>query len=329
MNRGGTMHSPRKLDLVAIGDPVLDVVVRGSHLPVWDDKHLGRSVHQFAGGSEANAACAASRLGLRTALFGNLGDGHEARFLADELRRFGVSETYVRRQTATTCATAVIFVSESGERAITYVPMRKRMDRWDELEQMLEQTRCIYTLPYDMIAFKRLADAARVAGTLVVVDIERAVASVPQALPVLSDSVDYMFFNESGFSGLVGTPASPSTAADFIQTTTAQVLVVSLGPRGAIAVDREGAFATQEAYQAKVVDTTGAGDTFNAAFLAAYLLGRDLKSALAQGCAAACHCIEAEGARLGMPTQQQIAELQTSRPLTVNSKKTLQGCEPV
>lgn len=323
MNVGGPINAQRKLDLLAIGDPVLDVVVRSAALPTWDDKNLGVSVHHFAGGSEANAACVASRLGLRTALFGNLGDGHEARFLADELRRFGVGDTYLRRQSATACATAVIFVSKSGERAITYVPMRKRMDRWDELEQMLKQTHCIYTLPYDMVEFGRLADAAHVAGALVAVDIERAVASMPQARPVLSSGVDYMFFNEAGFLQLVGTAVSQSAAAEFIQTTRAQVLVVSLGPRGAIAVDRHGGCASQDAYPAMVVDTTGAGDTFNAAFLAAHLQGRDLKSALAQGCAAACHCIEAVGARLGVPTLEQIARLQISRPLAVESKNTL------
>ena len=314
MTSGVTQQSLREMDIVAIGDPVLDIVVRSSTLPKWDDKNLGESAVQLAGGSEANVACAASRLGLRTALFGNMGSGHEARFLAHALRRFGVNTAFLRRQRAISGATAVIFVSDAGERAITYVPMQRQPNRWLELRRLLARTHCIYTLPYDMGAFLRMGTAANSAGTLVAVDIERAVASRPLALSTLRACVDVMFFNEAGFSTLTGVQATVEAAADFIQTSRAQVLVVSLGPRGALAVGRDGQCASQAAYPAEVVDTTGAGDTFNAAFLAAFLRGHDLQTALAQGCAAACYCIEAQGARAGLPTPDQIAALQLSRP---------------
>lgn len=305
--------SERALDILAIGDPVLDVVVRCDTLPTWDDKLLGQSARQLAGGTEANAACAFSRLGLRAALFGDVGDGHEAAFLVDGLQQFGVSDIYLRRLVGTTCATAVVFVSDAGERAITYIPMHKSVDRWNELEQVLGQTRCIYTLPYNMVDFKRLSSAAQRAGTLVAVDIERAVAKAANARAVLSVGVDFMFFNEAGFRSLVDSVASLATATEFIKTTAAQVLVVTLGPQGAFAVDRNGNRAVHAALQANVVDTTGAGDTFNAAFLTAHLRGLDLQSALAQGCAAACFCIEAQGARAGLPTSEQVAALQATR----------------
>ncbi len=321
MKSDTALRPTRALDLVAIGNPVLDVVVRCSGLPMWDDKNLGHSAEQFAGGSEANVACAASRLGLRTALFGNIGQGHAAGFLAKELRRFGVHDVFLRRRRADTCATAVIFVSDAGERAITYVPMRKQPDRWADLQQMLPRTRCIYTLPYDMAAFERIAAAANAAGTLVAVDVERAVASTPLALATLGSRVDILFFNETGFSSLTGSPPSLAGAAAFIQTTKATVLVVSLGPRGALAVDRGGQGAMQAAYPAEVVDTTGAGDTFNAAFLVAFLRGDALKTALAHACAAACHCIAARGARAGLPTWEQIAALQLVHPPSRNTSR--------
>jgi ribokinase/sulfofructose kinase len=85
----------------------------------------------------------------------------------------------------------------------------------------------------------------------------------------------------------------------------ARTIVVTMGAGGALAVsDREAA--THSAYAAAVVDTTGAGDTFNAAFLAGRASGADLQQSLAWGCAAASKTVASVGARTGMPYLDQI-----------------------
>jgi ribokinase/sulfofructose kinase len=305
----------RPFDLVAVGDPVLDVVIHSAQLPRWDDKHLGRSMRQFAGGTEANAACAASRLGLRVAMFGGLGEGPAAEFLHRELLRFGVEDTWLSRRSEVSAATAIVYVSETGERAITYVPAGGVGDRSDELAAMLRRTRCVYTVPYDATGLQRLAAAARAAGTEVAVDVERAVAAVPGAWPALAECADLMFFNETGFAMVAGRAPTLATASALLRQTRARMLVVTQGVNGALAVDRHGRAVAQGAYEAKVVDTTGAGDSFNGAFLAACLQGADLRASLAQACAAACLCVEAPGARATTLGADSVAEVQRLRPI--------------
>ena len=90
-------------------------------------------------------------------------------------------------------------------------------------------------------------------------------------------------------------------------------LVVSLGARGAIAVDRSET-AAQPAFAANPVDTTGAGDSFNAAFLHARTQGGDLQRCLAFGCAAASRTISFLGARTGLPTVAQVETLLAGLP---------------
>jgi len=83
---------------------------------------------------------------------------------------------------------------------------------------------------------------------------------------------------------------------------------VTLGAAGAMAIDRTD-FAVQEAFPARIVDTTGAGDTFNAAFLVALLDGASLRRALRFACAAASCTVAALGARSGLPTRQAVEDL--------------------
>lgn len=303
----------RCYDLLAIGDPVLDVWVRAGGLPRWDDKRLGQGSAILAGGSEANAACAASRLGLRTALVGRLGDGPEADFLCDELRRFGVGTEALQREPDLASALAVVFVSDRGERAITYVPMAAAEPRWSTLEALLPLSRSVYLLPYDMPVFARLAQRARQAGTQVVVDVERAVAAQPNALATLCAGADVLCFNEAGFQRATGHAADSASAAALLAQSHAHTLVVSLGPRGALAVDRAGS-ASHGAYACEVVDTTGAGDCFNAGFVSARLQGHGLAAALSKACAAAALCIECVGPRDGLPDPLQLAQAQ-QRPV--------------
>ncbi|HEU4460272.1 MAG TPA: carbohydrate kinase family protein [Methylibium sp.] len=302
-----------RYDLVAVGDPVLDIVIRGSRLPRWDDKQLGASAQRFAGGTEANAACAASRLGLAVAMFGSLGDGPEGGFLLSELQRYGVGCGWLSRRSGVSTATAIVYVADGGERAITFVPARDTADRSDQLGAMLRSTRCVYTVPYDAAALDRLAAAARGTGTELAVDIERAVVAAPGVWTAVAGSADLMFFNESGFFAVAGRAATIEAAQALRRTTRARVLVVTLGALGALAVDDQGRAALQGAYRARVVDATGAGDCFNGAFLAAHLRGADLQAALAQGCAAACLCVEATGARAVTLSAQSVAEVQQSR----------------
>lgn len=320
--------SMRGYDLVAFGDPVLDVCLRADELPAWDDKRLGRHAMLLAGGSEANAACAASKLGLRTALFGRIGDGPEAGMLRADLQRHGVDAGLLHTEAGSVSALATVYVSAAGERGIVYVPMPPAAPRWEALEAVLPRTRCIYLLPYDMAIFSRLATLAHRAGTEVVVDVERAVAAQPDALAALCAGADVLCFNEAGFREATGTAPSLNSVAALLARSAAHTVVVSLGQRGALAVDRGGDTAVQAAYACEVVDTTGAGDSFNAGFVAARLQGQPLATALAQGCAAAALCIEAIGARAGLGDVRQVRALQLGRPLASHTVFALPGGTP-
>lgn len=80
-----------------------------------------------------------------------------------------------------------------------------------------------------------------------------------------------------------------------------------------MAVDRFG-FAKQPAFARPVVDTTGAGDTFNAAFLVATIEGQTLHSALRFACAAASCTVAAVGARASLPDRRTVQAIASQTP---------------
>ena len=296
----------RTHDLLTLGNPCADIVLRAQRIPGWDDKALGRPVGVFAGGTESNVACAAAQLGLRTAVFGEVGDDAHADFLVWEFQRHGVSTTHLAHRPSSASAMTVILVSDSGERSVVYVPMpgSAASDRPD-LQAALAGCRTVYTMPYDVDEFERVAEAAHALGTEVAIDVEREVARNPAHLRRLLQHCDIAFLNESGFTA--GTGQAPSTEGlqALLATSGCRTLVLTLGARGAMAADARGA-AFEPAYPATVVDTTGAGDSFNAAYLAARLRWSSLRQCLAFACAAASCTIGAMGARTALPTQAEV-----------------------
>jgi sugar/nucleoside kinase (ribokinase family) len=121
------------------------------------------------------------------------------------------------------------------------------------------------------------------------------------------EHADLVFFNESGFLAAVG-EAPNEESLRRVQHAGPQKVVVTLGAGGAMAVDGD-SFARQSAFAATVADTTGAGDTFNAAFMVGWMDGLPLQQILRFACAAASCAVTAVGARSGMPDRSVVARV--------------------
>lgn len=93
---------------------------------------------------------------------------------------------------------------------------------------------------------------------------------------------------------------------------TVRCVVVKLGARGAVAL-REGEFCARPAHSIRVVDTTGAGDSFAAGFVHGYTEGHSLAECLDFGNACGAMCAMAAGGTTGQPTMHQLKQfLQSS-----------------
>lgn len=297
----------RRWDLLTIGDPCADDVIAVESVPVRGSKTVGRFVGTFAGGTEANVACAAARLGGRVGVFGRVGDDARGQLLKDAFERDNVATDHLVQVAGERSATTAVLLDATGEKSVVYQPMPSAPLDLARLDEALRVARVVYLMPYaldDLLAVSRLA---RERGSLVAIDLEAAVAPDTEAMQARISAADIVFFNEEGFRRATGKSPNEETLAA-VRRSGPSLVAVTLGGAGAVALDKSG-FAHQPAFATQVVDTTGAGDTFNAAFLVAYLSGEPLAVALRNACAAASCTVAARGARPGMPDRAHVAQV--------------------
>jgi len=318
------MTQTRRWDLLAFGDPCVDVVIGVDEAPRFGEKLLGRALGTFAGGTTANTACALARLGGRAAVYGRVGDDAQAALLRQSLQGFNVDTACLHTEPNCASASVVALIPPSGERAIVYMPMPPRALHEADLAAALRQARVFHAMPYDLDEFIAASRIARDSGALVAIDLEAAVAPDREAMRQRLAHADIAFFNESGF--VAGTGEAPTPGAlDALLATGVQTVVVTLGAAGAVAATRH-AFARQPGFAQQVVDTTGAGDTFAAGFLLAMLEGLALPECLRFACAAAGHAVTAVGARSAMPDRAAVDRILSAAPPANGSTRSHPPC---
>ncbi len=293
----------RPFDLLAYGDPNVDYVFEAAIIPGPDQKVLGRNLGVFPGGTVANVACAASRLGARVASYGRVGSDPSGILLRRENDTFGVSNQYVTTARHPSAA-ASIMVDATGEKALIYAPMPPEPLDEVRFAEAARESRVVYAMPYDLDEFRHVAAIAHDNGAEVAIDIEAAVAPDAVRLEALLARSDIVFMNEGGFRASQDGAVSEAKLRPLLGLGP-RMIIVTLAEKGALAVTQDGAW-HQPAFPARLVDATGAGDCFNGAFLAASLTGQPIPAALQFACAAASLAVSTVGARSGIPDRTSV-----------------------
>jgi sugar/nucleoside kinase (ribokinase family) len=306
------MPDIRRWDLLAYGDPCMDLTLDLEGLPEPGGKVLARPALQSAGGTTANAACAVSRLGGRAAIFGRVGADAFGEALRGSMREDGVDIEHLQTVNGQSSGVAISLLPPGGDRALVVAPMAPPPPPFltQRLHDAMLQSRLIYVMPYDQRELERIRHLAWRTGTRIAIDLEPSVASDRQAMEQRMALADLVFFNEAGFRA--GTGEAPSVEA--LASLKAHLdpgpacIVVTMGAAGAMAVDQHGVI-QQSAFATQVRDTTGAGDAFNAAFVLAYLEGNPLPACLRFACAVSSFVVTKLGARAGLPSRAAVNAL--------------------
>ena len=301
----------KTLDLLCIGNPCADVVIRCDRLPAWDDKCAGAALGTYAGGTESNVACAASRLGWSTAVLGEVGDDAHGRFLLDAFVADKVSTRWVAQRAQCASASTVLMVSPEGERAIIWVPMPPAAWPPARMDEALALSRWAYTMPYDAAMLAMLYAATQRRGAELAIDVEREAARQTGHFAQLLAHCDVAFMNESGYTAALGRVPDEAGLRALWAQGQAHTIVVTLGARGAAY------FYAREmseplvvaAPTVRAVDTTGAGDAFVGTFAVALSRGDDVASAMRRAIAVASDSVTRSGTTESYPGGDVLAKL--------------------
>ncbi|MET7619582.1 sugar kinase [Streptomyces sp. NPDC005408] len=289
--------------LLVIGDVVTDVVAR-HHAPLARGTDTAAAIRILPGGAGANVACWAARWGCPDVrILARVGQD-EAGWHDARLRAAGVRPLLVPDAEAPT-ATVIALVDASAERTfLTDSGAVLRLSPADWSPTLLDGVGHLHLSGYLLFAdiSRQLAllamESARELGIPVSVDPASAgfisALGVDRMLSALSGA-DVLVPNADEARLLTGLP-DPSDAAAKLSLHV-PLTVVTLCADGALVAESGTVTARVPPVPADAVDSTGAGDAFTGAFLAARLAGADPATAAAEGCRAGAEAVTLIGGR--------------------------------
>ena len=293
--------------LLSLGSINADFQVRVDEPPGRAELLAGHDLRRLSGGKAANVAVLARRLGHEARLFGRIGDDDLAEQVLAPLRAAGVDLSGVRQRSGDGTSVAMIIVPPDGKKRIVAANRANFDFDAADIEAVehgiaAADAGSVLVVDYEItpLAASRAIAAARARGLRVVID-----PSPPGAV----DKADLaqataLTPNESEALALTGIkgngPDAILDAAHALARLGPPLVCIKLDDGGCL-VRHGGRSWHQRAAPAKVVDATGAGDAFTAAFALALLERRDVAEAARRAVAAAELAVAAYGAQPSYP----------------------------
>jgi ribokinase len=289
--------------VVVIASLNVDLVVVADRLPLPGETVLGGEFGTHDGGKGANQAVAAARVGARVSVIGAVGtDAHGERAVAS-LAAEGIDTSRVRRLEAEPTGVAIIAVGPRGENQIVVAPGANALLELDDDDRVLIGSADLVLTghevpPATVIDALRTAHAAGITAILNPAPARALSSEILSLGPILTP-------NEHELVVAIGNDVT-DTALDELAARHHGPVIVTQGPAGALLADGNRRDRFDGRLAPRVVDTTGAGDTF-CGVLAAWLAeGRPLGEAIDAANAAGALSVAAVGARAGMPTREAL-----------------------
>lgn len=298
------MLSTPTVDLVGVGLNATDTLIRLATFPAIGSKVEFEEVSILPGGQTATAIVACQGWGLRTRYVGKLGDDTAATLHHTAFDLTGV-ESQVLTAVGCPSAQSIILVDGSGERTVLLKrDVRLALQPAELQKGWITSARALHLDGFDTAAATLAATWAREAGIPVIGDLDELYPGVHDLLPL----IDYLIVSRDFPARLTGEGDLETALKTMQQRYGCRLAAATLGQDGVLAWDGAAIHYTP-AYHVPVVDTTGAGDLFHAAFIYGLLQGWPLARQLDFACAAAALNCTAPGARGGIQTTTAIEHL--------------------
>ncbi|MFW9865823.1 MAG: carbohydrate kinase family protein [Candidatus Thorarchaeota archaeon] len=298
----------KKVDIIGIGEVVLDWVAMVPHFPKPDEKVDAVSENYFPGGVTANFLVAVSRLGVSSGFIGAVGDDSYGDFLINNFKKENVDTTFTLKKTEMRTPVNFIFIS-NGEKTIIQSPhMKTTKISVSELEESyIAESKLLHTTIIHPRVAERSIQIAKEHNVKISIDLEPQIAQRGwDSLKHILLKADILIPNKEG-AKMITKCNTPEESANELIRRGIPMIIITLGAEGALLTTEDFQKKIPTFQIEKIIDTTGAGDTFNGAFSVAYWIRRwNLEKSIRYANAAASLKIQRLGARTGMPSENEL-----------------------
>jgi len=299
--------------IIVVGSLNTDLVACATRIPVAGETITGHTFFSACGGKGANQAYAAARLGARVEMIGCVGQDDFGKQMRANLEHAGCDTSGVVAIPGVSSGIALIFVADSGQNSIVVVPGANERLTPADVESAKPRfsgaAALLLQLETPLATVQAAATAARSWGVRVILDPAPA-PSTPLPAELLRH-VDVLTPNESEAALLAGlAPGRMNAAQAFevarkLQQLGPRTVIVKLGDQGCALSDGNVEHALP-APRVKAVDTTAAGDVFNAALAVAFGEGADVLAACRVANRAAALSVTRRGAQPAAPSRAEL-----------------------
>lgn len=313
------MIPDRITGILCAGNISYDILVRPVDQFRWGTSTWVDEYVEDMGGNGSNTSFALATLGAPVRLLGMVGHDTRAEYLLDKLRGAGADVRFVGRSAEPTTTTICVanstgdrlFIQRVGSSKEAFAePTEFTADLIAGVSHYHQAN--LYSLPNLRRNSERQMARAKLAG--LTTSLDTGWATDGKWMEVLEPALahtDLMFVNEDEAFELTG-QRDPDAIAHRLRQHGARDIAVKLGARGCV-IYRGGDRIAAPAFSVPVVDTTGAGDSFAAGFLAALYRGLDCKSAARVANAVGGHAVMQLGAVRGVkPWDETLAWMESA-----------------
>lgn len=295
--------------IVVIGSLNMDLVVKAARAPKRGETVMGEEIHFIPGGKGANQAVGLARLGAQTTMIGTVGSDAFGVVLMKALQKEGVNTSSVKVLDSDATGVASILLAE-GDNSIVVVPganaqcLPEDLDRHEE--KIAEADLLLLQLEIPLVTVEHAIKLARKHGKPVMLN----PAPAQNLTDDLLSKVDYITPNRSELA-LLTRMSEESTIAKGIERLLevgVSCCITTLGAEGVALMEKGGSLVIVPSHKVPVVDTTGAGDAFNAGLAYALAHKKSIREAAKFAVQVSALAVTKFGAQGGMPTLVEVEE---------------------
>lgn len=303
-------------DIITIGNASQDIYLESEKFNQIKDKKILHQVTNYlpseaktefenaifeTGGGGTNSACTFSRLGLKVAYLGKVGNDDEGIEIKKQLKKENVSTNLIKTDPKDHTAFSIILTSPARKRIVlVYRGAEKDLDLANsDFKKLKTKWFYISSLAGNIKLLKKIINIARIKNINIAFNPGlKEIDQKDKLIPILKN-IKILITNLAEAEKLF-VQKNPQEIFKKISPGFDGILVITLGPKGAIAFHNKKIFEIKTIAKKNIKDTIGAGDAFGAGFTTGIIKKQDIKFALQLGIANARAVLEKVGAKKGL-----------------------------
>ena len=298
----------KTFDILVAGEINPDLVLAGNVVPEFGQvEKIVDDAALTIGSSSAIFACGAARLGLKVAFIGVCGDDVFGRFMLDEMQKRDVDVSGVIVRPGGRTGLTVILNQGTDRAILTHPGLIGSLQASDISASFLQQARHLHVASYFLQTdlqpgLPSLFRRARSLGITTSLDTNYDPSAEWLGFDDLISCTDVFLPNRTEALAITQKMDVESASKELAEK--AGLVAIKLGEEGALACHNN-RVTRSESIPVHVVDTVGAGDSFDAGFLCGYLKGWLVKTSLRLACVCGALSTQKAGGTHGQPTLEQ------------------------